>query len=133
MVTSRAGELSELSQVIGELRNAAAAQMSTNTHILDELKKIGERLSGLGEVSATFVEYRKANHERWARVHEQINAVDERVDKIEEKLNRIESTIADWKGQKKTSAWLMGTAITLVASIVATFGGAFLKTLAANT
>jgi hypothetical protein len=68
------GDLNELSSIIGELRNFAAVQSSTNNHMLEELKKISERMSSFGEIGATFVEYRKTLHERFGKIHEQINA-----------------------------------------------------------
>src|ERR1044072_8525651 len=130
MVPTQTRELSDLSQVIGELRNFAAQQAVTNTHMLEELKKISERMTDFGEVGATFVEYRKTLHERFNKIHEQMMSIDERIDKVEVLTQTLDRTVTSWKGQLKsfgTIAWLAGT---LVSSLFATYGGALLKVIA---
>src|ERR1044072_9963050 len=98
MVSTQTHELSELSQVIGELRNFAAQQAVTNTHMLEELKKISERMASFGEVGATFVEYRKTLHERFGKIHDQMNQINERCDKIELLTHGLDRTVTSWKG-----------------------------------
>lgn len=122
-------EISDFSQVIGELRNFAATQLATNAHMLEELKKISERMSGFGEVSAGLVEYRKTLHERFGRIHEQMALVDERCDKLETKTDHLEDQVAQWKGQFRTLAWAIGVAGTAISALISAYGGVFLRTL----
>lgn len=134
MVTGRTtGDLSELSTVIGELRNFAAQQSVTNTHMLDELKKIADRLTVFGEVGATFAEYRKTQHERWNHVHQQMGDIDERIDKVELKIDTMDDIINQWKGQMKTLVLAFGIGGTIISSLLSTYGGLLIKTLASHT
>src|SRR5689334_4137048 len=100
MVTRSAAD-NDLGQIIGELRSFAAQQVSTNSHMLEELKKIGDRLGTFGEMGATFTEYRKTNHERWNRVHEQMGEIDERMDKVEAKVETMNNILIAWQSQMK--------------------------------
>src|ERR1044072_1218948 len=130
MVPTQTRELSDLSQVIGELRNFAAQQAVTNTHMLEELKKISDRMASFGEVGATFVEYRKTLHERFGKIHEQMLAIDERCDKLELLTHGLDRTVPSWKGQLRTVT-VGGTLVaSLLASLLASYGGALLKLLA---
>lgn len=124
------GELSDLAQVIGELRNFAAQQITTNQHMLEELKKIGERMMGFSEVGAGLVEYRKTLHERFGRIHEQIGDIDERCDRLEAKTDKIEDTISSWKGQIRTLIMVIGVAGTAVSALISAYGGILIRALA---
>jgi hypothetical protein len=131
MVETR--EISELSSVIGELRNFAAQQTVTNSHMLEELKKIGEKISGLGEMGATFVEYRRTNHERWGRVHENLGELDERLDRLEVDMKRTNDTIIAWKAQLRSLIWVGWITCTLISSLLSIYGGWIIRSLAAHT
>src|SRR3569833_1321732 len=126
-------DISDLSQIIGELRNFAAQQISTNTHMLEELKKISERMSTFGEVGATFIEYRKTLHERFNKIHGQFGEMDERIDKLETKQEHTHTTLTAWKAQLKTQLTVLWITGTVVSALVSVYGGFVLKTLAAHT
>lgn len=123
-------EFNDLSSVIGELRNFAAQQAVTNTHMLEELKKIGERMSTFGEVGAGLVEYRKTLHERFNRIHEMFGDVDERLDKLEHKVEQMTNTVTAWKAQMKTIIVVVGAIATVLSSIISSYGGQVLRSLA---
>lgn len=124
--------ISELSQVIGELRSFAAQQVSTNAHMLDELKKIADRMASFGEVGAGLVEYRKTLHERFGRIHEQIGNIDERADKQDVKIDRLEEVVSMWKGQLRTLIYVFGIGGTIVSSLLSTYGGLLIKAIAVH-
>ena len=130
---SSENQLNELSSVIGELRNFAAGQSVTNQHILDELKKISDRMSSFGEVSATFQEYRNVLHERFGKIHSIITELDERMDRVEAKLETTSEVIATWKGQIKTLIWMVGIGGTIISSLLSTYGAVVLKALAVHS
>lgn len=119
--------INELSQVIGELRSFVAQQVVTNTHILDELKKIGDRMSGFGEVGAGLVEYRKTLHERFGRIHEMFGDVDNRLDKLESKVERLDATMTTFKAQAKIATIIVGVIATVLSSAISTYGGVLLR------
>lgn len=129
--------INDLSSVIGELRNFAAQQAVTNTHMLEELKKISERMSGFSEVGATFIEYRKTLHERFGKIHEQIAAIDLDVDKLRDvEMNRIndrivviESTITTWKSNWKVMVTMATFASTAISAIITHYGSLILGKL----
>ena len=126
-------ELSELSSVIGELRNFAAQQSMTNVHMLEELKKIGERLANFGEIGATFVEYRKTLHERFNKIHADILDIDERLDKLEHNHQNLDRVVTSWKAQLRsliTVCWIAGT---IVSSLLSVYGGVVIKALGQHT
>lgn len=121
--------LNELSAVIGELRNFAAQQIVTNTHIVDELKKISERMTGFGEVGATFVEYRRTLHERFGKIHEQIGHIDITAEKLEERVKGIEMLVNTWKSNWKLGLSILYVATTLTSAVVTNYGTIIVKTL----
>lgn len=127
------GDISELSQVIGELRNFAAQQTATNSHMLEELKKIGERMVAFSEVGAGLQEYRKTLHERFGRIHEMFGDLDERCDKIEAKQEVMEDIIAGWKGQIKTLVMVVGIAGTAVSALISAYGGIIIRALVVSS
>ena len=133
MVPTQTRELSELSQVIGELRNFAAQQAVTNTHMLEELKKISDRMANFGEVGATFVEYRKTLHERFGKIHEQIGDLDCTIEKMQVKIDAMEEVIANFRGQAKVLIWLFGVGGTVISSLLSTYGGLVLRVVASHT
>lgn len=119
-------EFNDLSSVIGELRNFAAQQVVTNSHMLDELKKIGERMGSFGELGATFQTYRGTLHERFNRIHEMFGDIDERLDRLEAKVERMDDTVVAWKAQMKTVLFVSGIIVTVLSSAISTYGGAIL-------
>jgi len=119
--------LNELSQIIGELRSFAAQQVATNSHMLEELKKIGDRMSGFGEIGAGLVEYRKTLHERFNRIHGMFGDIDERLDKLEAKFERMDATIIAFKAQAKFATIAVGAIATLLSSAISTYGGVVLR------
>jgi hypothetical protein len=123
-------DISELSQVIGELRNFAAQQTATNSHMLEELKKIGERMTSFSEVGAGLAEYRKTLHERFGRIHEMMGEIDERCDKLEIAQAATDKILAGYQAQLKVVigiAWVSGT---IISSLLSNFGGSLIKVLA---
>lgn len=126
-------DIHDLSGVVGELRSFAQQQSVTNAHMLEELRKIADRMTSFSEVGAGLNEYRKTLHERFGRIHEQMNAIDERCDKIEAKLDVLEDIVAIWKGQLKTLIIVIGVVGTVVSSLLSTYGGAVLKAIATHT
>jgi hypothetical protein len=129
MATIQTNQLSDLSQIIGELRNFAAQQAVTNTHMLEELKKIGDRMSGFSEVNASLKEYRNVLHERFARIHEILGQVDERLDKIENRQRSDETLLAGWKANLRMGLGVGWVISTLLASFFASFGAGLFRAL----
>lgn len=123
----------DLAQVIGELRSFASQQTVTNAHMLEELKKISERMTSFSEVGAGLAEYRKTLHERFGRIHEMIGDIDHRIEKVENKIDGMEDIIAMWRGQMKTLIIVIGVAGTIISSLLSTYGGLLLKALAHAT
>jgi chaperonin cofactor prefoldin len=121
--------LNELSTVIGELRNFAAQQTVTNTHMLEELKKISDRMAGFGEVGATFVEYRKTLHERFGKIHEQIASIDEDVEKLDSRMNSLEKLTASWSNNWKLLVGGLTLGATVLSSLMTTYGASILRAL----
>jgi len=121
--------LNELSSVIGELRNFAAQQSVTNTHMLEELKKISERMASFGEVGATFLEYRKTLHERFGKIHEQIAEINEDAEHVNQRLTNMEMFVAGWKSNWKLAASALYIAVTLTSAIISSYGSAIVKTI----
>src|ERR1044072_8940965 len=127
MVPTQTRELSDLSQVIGELRNFSAQQAVTNTHMLEELKKISERMSNFGEVGATFIEYRKTLHERFGKIHEQIASIDEDVEKLDQRVHAVEKMAATWANNWKVLVGGVALATTVLSSVLTTYGASILR------
>ena len=121
--------LNELSTVIGELRNFAQQQITTNAHMLEELKKISERMTSFGEVGATFVEYRKTLHERFGKIHEQIGSMDQIGEKLQERVSALEVTVATWKGNWKLGVAIIYVISTFSSAIIANYGTAIIKAI----
>lgn len=122
-------DLNELSSVIGELRNFAAQQVVTNTHMLEELKKIGDRMSSFGEIGATFSEYRKTLHERFGKIHEQIASIDEDVEKLQERVHELEKVASGWQANWKMLVAGLTTVATIISAILSNYGTSVLRSL----
>jgi heterodisulfide reductase subunit C len=124
-----ASDINELSQFIGELRNFATQQGVTNGHILEELKKISERMSSFGEIGATFVEYRKTLHERFGKIHDIFAEHDERLDKIEAKNETMNSILVAWQSQLKMVVAVACGVCTVLSTLMTSYGGSILRAL----
>src|ERR1044072_92695 len=129
MVPTQTRELSDLSQVIGELRNFPAQQAVTNTHMLEELKKISDRMSGFGEVGATFVEYRKTLHERFGKIHEQIASIDEDIEQLNARTSAMEKLTITWSNNWKILVGGLTLGAPGVSSLLSTYGASILRAL----
>jgi hypothetical protein len=131
MVISRSqNELSELSAIIGELRNFAAQQTATNAHMLDQLKGISDRINNIGETGVVLAEYRNTLHERFAKIHEQIGTIDLQVEKHAVSLQAMQTVQATWQSNIKIIigiAWIVGT---IASTVLTTYGHAMLRALA---
>lgn len=127
--TQSESTLNELSTVIGELRNFAAQQSVTNTHMLEELKKISDRMAGFGEVGATFVEYRKTLHERFGKIHEQIASIDEDIERLDARLSATEKLAATWSNNWKILVGGLTLGATVFSSLLSTYGASILRAL----
>lgn len=124
--------LNELSSVIGELRSFAQQQVANNTHIIDELKKINERMATFSEIGATFIEYRKTLHERFAKIHEQIGGIDLLTDKLQDRQNATDLTIATWKSNWKLVLGIVYVISSLTSALIVQYGSAFVKVITAH-
>lgn len=124
-----ADELNDLSQMIGELRNFAAAQVATNEHIVRELKTINDKMGSMGELSATFTTYRGTLHERFNKIHEQFGEVDETVERHETRLRAVEDFVTTSKQNIKMIIAITWISSTLISSLLSQFGGNLLKAL----
>lgn len=129
IMTARTPNLSELSGVIGELRNFAAAQINTNEHMLEELKKISDRLSGLGELGATFTAYRGTLHERFGKIHDQMANLDETDEKVIARLDRVEQLVSNWQSNWKLLVIILTPTITLLSAIISAYGTSIVRAL----
>lgn len=127
--TTNEATLNELSTVIGELRNFAAQQSVTNTHMLEELKKISDRMTGFGEVGATFVEYRKTLHERFGKIHEQIASIDEDIEKLDARISTMEKLTVSWANNWKILVGGLTIGATVLSSLMTTYGASILRAL----
>lgn len=121
--------LNAMSSVIGELRNFAAQQNLTNTHMLEELKKISERMSSFGEVGATFVEYRKTLHERFGKIHEQIGSIDMESERLQDRITGMEMQIATWRSNWKLLVSMLLIISTLASALITNYGSAIIKSV----
>ena len=121
--------LNELSSVIGELRNFAAQQAVTNTHMLDELKKISERMASFSEVGATFIESRRTLQERFLKVHEQIGEIDLNNEKQQDRLAAMELLIATWKANWKMLVAILYIISSFTSALIVQYGSAIIRTL----
>jgi chromosome segregation ATPase len=121
--------LNELSSVIGELRNFAAQQTVTNTHMLEELKKIGDRMISFGEIGAGLVEYRKVLHERFGKIHEQITDLDEEIEKLDKRTTDLELLTNGWKTNWKVVFAVATGFITVFSAVISSYGAALLRAL----
>ena len=122
-------DLNELSSVIGELRNFAAQQVVTNTHMLEELKKIGDRMSSFGEIGATFSEYRKTLQERIGKINEQDTSIDEDIEKLQTRMNELERVASGWQANWKLLVAGLTTIATIMSSILSNYGSTVLRSL----
>jgi hypothetical protein len=109
-------DLNELSSIIGELRNFAAQQSTTNNHMLEELRKISDRVSGVSEVGIILTEYRRTLHERFAKIHEQIGSIDLDVDRVQTRMAAMEMQNATWR-----SNWKLLTTMLLILSTLCAY------------
>ena len=121
--------INELSSIIGELRNFAAQQIVTNTHMLEELKKIGDRMGAFSEVGATFVEYRKTLHERFGKIHEQLADIDEDVERVTARVNELELLTSGWKANWKIVLAGFTALATVLSAAISTYGLSLLKAI----
>lgn len=119
--------LNELSSVIGELRSFAQQQVATNAHIIDELKKINERMATFSEIGATFAEYRKTLHERFAKIHEQIGGIDLLTDKLQDRQNAVEMQMATWKSNWKMVLAIVYVISSFTSALIVQYGSAIIK------
>lgn len=130
MPVTRSNEsINELSSVIGELRNFAGQQVSTNSHMLEELKKISDRMASLGELSAVFAEYRKTLHERFGKIHEQMADIDERLEEHEKHVSDMMLQVGAWKSNIKFGAAIFYVATTFTSAILSTYGAAIIRAI----
>lgn len=97
--------------------------------MLEELKKISERMSGIGEMSAVFSEYRKTQHERFNQIHEQTGDMVEKLEKLDIQVQDIRITMATWRSNLKLWCGIGYVLMTLSSAILATYAQAFLKAL----
>jgi hypothetical protein len=129
-ITGIPPEISELSSVIGELRGFASQQAIINNSMLEELKKISERMSGIGEMSAVFQEYRKTMHERFGKVHEHNSDLDHRVEKLIDQVAVNTTQLATWRSNLKLWMAIGYVAVTVSSSLLATYGEALVRAMA---
>jgi hypothetical protein len=122
--------LNEISTVIGELRSFSAQQIVTNAHILEEIKKISDRVIQYVEINATFIEYRKTLHARFEKMHEQTAEFDAAVEKLDLRVDEIHDDIIAFKTQVKIFFAALAMVATVGNSLFSTFAGAALKLLA---
>lgn len=116
-----------ITSVIGELRNFTAQQQTTNIHLLEELKKISERIANFGEIGATFFEYRKTLHERFNQIHVQISDIDTDAEQLQGRVVKVELQIAMWKSNWKLLVSMLVIISTLCSTIVSNYGVAILR------
>lgn len=129
MVASRNNELSEISSVIGELRNFAAQQVATNQHVLEQLKAISEKISNMGETGVVLAEYRNTLHERFGKIHAQLGSLDLAVERNTEGLHKVQTIQTTWSANIKLVlgvGWLIGT---VMSALLSNFGSAILRAI----
>jgi hypothetical protein len=114
--------INELSSVIGELRHSAAQQYAINSQVLDELRKISDRMAIFSEASATFVEYRKTLHERFGKIHEQIADIDLWHEQFETRIRIIEQFHIGFKANWKLGIGMLYFMTSVTAAIVSAYG-----------
>jgi chromosome segregation ATPase len=131
MVTQAPRE--DVSGVIGELRNFAAQQQVTNQYIVDELKRISERLTSFGEVGVTLQEYRHTLHERFNRIHTNFAEHDELLERLQEKYEHLDRTITAFRVQARSILTICWVAGTIVSSLLSVYGTVVLKAIAHAT
>jgi hypothetical protein len=128
VVTSRtSAEISELSSIIGELRNFAAQQTATNQHVIDQLKSISERINSIGETGIVLQEYRNTLHERFGKIHEHFGSLDADVEKHDGMIRSLATTQATWQANIKmivSVAWVAGI---IVSALLTNFAGPILR------
>lgn len=120
-------DTSLIASVIGELRTFAAQQSTTNLHMLEELKKISDRMAAFAEVGATFVEYRKTLHERFGQIHLQISDIDIEAEQLQSRVVKVEMQIAMWRSNWKLLVSAFMVVSTLLSAIVSNYGTAILR------
>ena len=121
--------LNELSAAIGELRNSASAQITTNQNMLDELRKINERLSSIAQLDATFQTYRGTLHERFNKIHDQIVDLDAHDEKMEDRMRRCEQAIGNWKSNLGMLYYVFIPAMTVASSFLSAYAREILRAL----
>lgn len=121
--------LNELSSIIGELRNFAHQQSTTNNHMLEELRKISDRVSGVSEVGITLSEYRKTLHDRFGRIHEQMNDIDLQIERVQTRMTLIELQNATWRSNWKVLMSMLLILSTLFSTIISNYGVAILRAI----
>ena len=121
--------INELSSVIGELRHFAAQQNVINTQILEEIRKISDRMASFSEASATFIEYRKTLHERFGKIHDQINNIDETHEQLEARLRALEQFHIGFKANWKLVAGMFYIVTTTTGAIVSLYGSGIMHSI----
>lgn len=125
----------QLSIAIGELRNYAAAQSEINKGMLAELQKIGERLSGIGELNATFATYRGTLHERFNHLHETLLKMDLDTEKTDHRSKENEDRIRELEisnSQIRFALMAVYTLATLSGPVIAYLFPLLLKTISSQ-
>lgn len=96
---------------IGELKNFANQQVSTNDRLLsandrmiDELRRLSDVVSESSKLSATFIEYRNVLHERFDKIHRFEIEMDERVEKLDMRADVLEKTIVEWRAMLRSAS-----------------------------
>jgi hypothetical protein len=127
--TSTDVSATELAIVLTDLRRATAEQNESNLHMLDELKKISDRMTGIGDFGSTFIEYRKTLHERFGKIHEQIGEMDEDIEKHDMRLDHLELDINTFKANWKLGIFVFALVVTIGSSILSSYGAAILRVI----
>jgi hypothetical protein len=111
---------------IGELKNFAAQQISTNDRLLvandrmiDELRRLSDVVSDSSKLSATFMEYRNVLHERFDKIHHFETEIDERVEKLDLRTDVIERTMLEWRTMLRTASIATFTVSAIVGALLA--------------
>src|SRR6185436_1993578 len=96
---------------IGELKNFANQQTSTNDRLLtandrmiDELRRLTDAVADSSKLAATFLEYRNVLHERFDKIHRFETEIDERVEKLDIRTDLIERTMLEWRTMLRTAS-----------------------------
>jgi hypothetical protein len=128
-ITRRSQEMSEMSVVIGELRSFATQQVLTNTHVVEQLKNISDRLSSIGETGVILAEYRNTLHERFGKIHETLGDLEAKSDQHTSAIHQLQITQTTWQSNIKliiAICWVIGT---IASAIITNFGGTMLRAM----